>query len=198
MKIVDPVQDIVLPTCVAGSTGAAFGAVLAAVRAQSVPAYMISTGLNWTMMSGTFFSLRAGGLQFHSASQPSLGYRIGTSALSGMASGALMNAIARGRTGLLNATVVYGTVGAFGQYAADVISATRDNLIEANRDKQRKPGSWVVRKLRELNPVRTLSDEEFFQRIKSEIEDLDKQIKLADEEIELAKAELLSSKPAAR
>ena len=194
------VDSVLLPTLCAGTVGAIGGAVLAAHRVQSVPLYAVNTGLNWTIMSGSFFALRHAGLSLHTPPPGKtipLDYKIYVSTLSGSVSGSIFNGLVRGRTGLARAAFVYGAFGATGQIGVDLLDAARRDYKDRSQSQQQEPqsklGFWAT--VLKYTPLKQLSDDEFVDLLQTRISNIDVQIKLTNQEIERARAELRQHRP---
>lgn len=196
----------------AGSIGAIGGAVLAAQRVQPVALYALSTGANWTLMSGSFFALRHAGLSLHASSRATAGvggsiptdYKIYVSALSGSLSGAIFNGLVRGRTGIARAALLYGALGAAGQAGVDVLDDARRSYAAHNAEQAQQqhdgrpaegPGVWAT--ILGYTPLKQLSNDEFADLLRNRISELDAQIHLTTEEIDRTRQELRSQREAA-
>ncbi|ORY76644.1 hypothetical protein BCR37DRAFT_162493 [Protomyces lactucae-debilis] len=194
--------QLLLPTLLFCS-GLAVGSILAVQRNASIPVYAARTGINFTLMGGTFVLLRQAGLASlqlaTGTNEPTRTERVGMSGLSGALTGLSFNLFTRGTRGLTGAILLYGSMAATGQLGLHAASDARAAYIAGRNAptapapaavKQKEGDKSVWQKLKESSPMRRMSDDEYEALIAGRIEELDGQLGLVEEEIQFALEEI--------
>mmetsp|Transcript_7941 Transcript_7941/g.10568 ORF Transcript_7941/g.10568 Transcript_7941/m.10568 type:complete len:149 (-) Transcript_7941:355-801(-) len=99
-------------SCVAGAVGATFGSILATYRGHSIPFYSVSMGMNYALVSTTYFGIETGLRHIRNTNDPI------NHAAAGFLSGAFLTMPFVGFGKGMMGGLLLGTLGVGGFYAA--------------------------------------------------------------------------------
>ncbi|KAA0157174.1 hypothetical protein FNF27_01844 [Cafeteria roenbergensis] len=116
---VQSAQHVIVYTGIAAMVGAATGAVLAVVRRQSMPVYVVGMFVNYGVFGGLFFTAR----ETMMTAGPGLPRM--SSAVAGSISGGLLTSLHAGPVRGLQGAVAWGFFGFCGQLAVESFDAAR-------------------------------------------------------------------------